>query len=139
MLSYVCFTYSIQECLGHFFVMNLALGKQIRQDSTVWHSPCGYLRSLKAVDGDTNPDVDACACSMLWSKTPANWWLVDLLQAHRVDSIKVYNRLSIPGNFCCCFKLCDSNIFISFFNLNFCNLTQPQSCTREKVKVNLKC
>ena len=59
-----------------------------------------------AVDGDTNPVMDAGSCAHPNSGTGNNppipvWWYVDLGQSYRITQVVLYNRESVTsaGNY----------------------------------------
>ena len=77
------------------FPVNIALG----QPTTQLNAYSGYGPE-RAVDGDTNPDLDAGHCSSTVDWTAVGypwcgqygWWMVDFGSVHAITGVTIYNR-----------------------------------------------
>ncbi|KAL4218882.1 hypothetical protein ACF0H5_021470 [Mactra antiquata] len=67
---------------------NVALGKTAYQPDSLFE----FSYAKKAVDGNTNPDMNYMSCTYTKQKTNA-WWDVDLGKIFTIQRVKIFNGM----------------------------------------------
>ncbi len=63
----------------------------------------GYLDAARAVDGNSNPDIEAGHCSLVVNDNFANdglvWWEVDLEDHYVIKHVTIFHATDDPGRY----------------------------------------
>ena len=99
---------------------------------TAWQSPewqeywSKTYPARLALDGNTDPDLDQNSCSHPTASSGTDaWWMVDLGDKYRIDSVTIYNRKKCSLNYfytCSCIHRDGINVLFSLVGWAACRM-----------------